>query len=251
MIPLALAPAAFLAGMLMFLAPCTLPIVPGYLAFIGGVSPEDLADPRARRSARARVFKNALYFVIGFGVVFVAFGTFAGAIGGALGGWRFLLGRLAGALLILFGASMLGTRVPFLSFERHIRVPKWLTRGRPESSFLIGALFALGWSPCIGPILGSVLFLASSSATALSGAALLTIFWLGLALPFLLVAFFIGEASLYMHRLEKLAAVLQVLGGAVLVVLGVLMLTGNMGLLVSWGFSLLNTVHYDRLLYYM
>ncbi len=248
---LALAPAAFLAGILMFLAPCTLPIVPGYLAFISGVSPSELADPRARRATRARVFRNALYFVIGFGVVFIAFGVFAGVIGGALGEWRFTLGRLAGAVLVLFGASMLGVRVPLLSLERHIRVPQWLILGRPESSFLIGALFAVGWSPCIGPVLGSVLFLASSSSTAASGAALLTVFWLGLALPFLLTAALIGEASRFMDRLTKLAAMLQIFGGIVLIALGVLMLTNTMGILVTWGFSFLDFLHYDRLLYYM
>lgn len=251
MTPLDLAPAAFLAGILMFLAPCTLPIVPGYLAFISGVSPSELADPRARRAVRARIFRNALYFVIGFGLVFVAFGVFAGAIGGVLGEWRFTLGRLAGAVLILFGVSMLGARVPFLSLERHIRAPKWLVLGRPGSSFLIGVLFAVGWSPCIGPVFGSVLFLASSSSTALSGAALLTIFWLGLALPFLLTAALIGEASRFMGRLTKLAVALQIIGGIVLIALGVLMLTNTMGSLVTWGFSFLDFVHYDRLLNYM
>ena len=250
MTPLDLAPAAFIAGILMFLAPCTLPIVPGYLAFISGVSPADMNDARARGAARRKVLHNALWFVLGFGVVFISFGALAGFLGAHLGEWRYALSRLGGLLLIVFGLTMLGVRIPVLSGERRLRMPAFLSLGRAESSLLLGALFALGWSPCIGPVLGSVLFLASSSSTALSGAALLTVFWLGLALPFLLTAALISEAGLFMGKLNRVAGILEYAGGLILVVLGLLMLTGTMGLLVTWGFAFLEGP-YQALLRYM
>ncbi len=248
--PLALVPAAFLAGILMFLAPCTLPIVPGYLAFISGVSPLELDDVRTRGAVRRKVLHNALWFVLGFGVIFISFGALAGFLGAYLGEWRHALSQGGGILLILFGLTMLGMRIPVLSLERRIRIPAFLSLGRASSSFLLGALFALSWSPCIGPVLGSVLLLASSSSTALTGAALLTVFWLGLALPFLVTALLIGEASLFIGKLSRLARVLEVVGGVVLVGLGILMVTGGMGLLVTWGFGFLEGP-YERLLLYM
>jgi cytochrome c-type biogenesis protein len=171
---LLLIPGAFLAGVLMFLAPCTLPIVPGYLAFIAGVSPGE------EKGARGRIVRNAIWFVIGFSVVFVLLGTFAGYVGVAIGPWRTLVARLAGLVIIFFGLTMLGViKFSFITAEHRARIPKFLSLGRPESSMLIGALFALGWSPCIGPILGTILFIATTTS-AFAGALLLTVFSLGL-----------------------------------------------------------------------
>lgn len=230
----------------MFLAPCTLPIVPGYLAFIAGV-------PAGQAGAsRRRIFINALAFVIGFSAVFIILGSFAAAIGALLGPWRSIIARGAGLIIILFGLTMLGAfNIPLLSGERRIRLPKWLSLGHPHSSFLIGALFALGWSPCIGPILGTILFLASATATALEGAALLGVFSLGLAIPFLLCAWLIGRAEGLVARAGAFTRVLSVLGGIVLIVLGALMLTNTMGLLVAWGFGIFDGAGYGRLLNYL
>ena len=190
--PLVLAPAAFLAGILMFLAPCTLPIVPGYLAFIAAVPPEALA----REWERRKVIINALAFVLGFSCVFILLGLFAGSVGHILAPWRDTLSRAAGALIILFGLTLLGAvRLPFLQREWHPRLPKFLSVGHPQSSFLIGMLFAIGWSPCIGPILGTVLLFASTSATAVQGGILLTVFSLGFSLPFLITAFFVDRVQ--------------------------------------------------------
>lgn len=245
--PLMLAPAAFLAGILMFLAPCTLPIVPAYLAFIAGV-PEGASNSR---SARRRVLINAIAFVIGFSLVFILLGTFAAAAGSFLGPWRDTLGRVAGALIIIFGLTMLGVvRIPVLSGEKRIAVPHFLSLGKPHSSLLIGALFALGWSPCIGPILGSILLFASTSATAVQGAILLTIFSLGLGLPFILTAFVLERAGTLISRYSKFVSVLSIIGGIVLIGLGILMLLGDMGLLVTWGFGVFDGP-YSTLLKYM
>lgn len=245
---------AFVAGMLMFLAPCTLPIVPAYLAFIAGVPLEVLRSGNsvARALARRAVMRNALAFCIGFSVIFIVLGASAGIIGTLVGPWRGLLAQVGGAVVILFGLTMLGVfNLPILSRERRMRLPGFLTIGTLPSSVLIGALFALGWSPCIGPILGTILLVASNSATVWYGAVLLAIFSLGLTLPFLLVAAAVGEASAALAKLGGFVRVVSLVGGVGLVLGGILMLTGNMNLLVSWGFDLFRGFGYERLLDYL
>ncbi len=229
-----LVPAAFVSGVLMFLAPCTLPIVPGYLAFIGG----------------KRVMLNALAFVVGFSIVFIVLGSFAATLGGLVGPYREVLGRLGGLLLILFGLTMLGTlRLPILSGEWHAKLPKFLTLGRPESSLLVGFLFALGWSPCIGPILGTVLLLASTSATAAQGAFLLGVFSLGLAVPFLLTALLLERAGTMFQKWGKATQVLQIVGGVLLITVGLAMLFGQMGFITDWALRCFSG--YNALLNYL
>lgn len=230
----------------MFLAPCTLPIVPGYLAFIAGV-------PAGQEgSSRRRIFVNALAFVLGFSAIFILLGTFAASLGALLGPWRQVLGQAAGAVIILFGLTMLGVfNLPFLSGERRIRLPMWLSLGHPRSSLLIGALFALGWSPCIGPILGTILFFASASATAAKGALLLAIFSLGLAIPFLVCAWGIAQAQSVIARAGTVTRALSMLGGLILLLLGVLMLTNTTGYLITWGFGLFEGAGYSSLLKYL
>ena len=243
---LILIPAAFLAGVLMFLAPCTLPIVPGYLAFIAGVVPGEEGH------ARGRMVRNAIAFVIGFSIVFILLGTFAAAIGSVLGPWKGVLARAAGALIILFGLMMLGVlQLPILTAEHRARVPKFLKLGHVQSSVFIGALFALGWSPCIGPILGSVLFIASTASTALTGALLLAVFSLGLGLPFILCAIFMEKISSWFARMGRLTMIFNYIGGLLLVGVGTLMLFGSMGLLITWGFSIFDFTGYKELLNYL
>lgn len=242
---LVLIPAAFLAGVLMFLAPCTLPIVPGYLAFIAGVAPGE------EKRSRGRVVRNALWFVVGFSVVFVLLGTFAGLIGAAVAPWREVIARAAGVIIILFGLTMLGVlKLPLLMAERHVRIPSFLKIGRPESSTLIGILFALGWSPCIGPILGTILFVASST-NPVAGAVLLTVFSFGLGLPFILSAIFIDKLGDLFARWGRLTQILSYTGGVILILIGILMLLGDMGLLVTWGFDTFDAAGYQNLLKYL
>jgi cytochrome c-type biogenesis protein len=238
MLSLPLMIGAFVAGLLMFLAPCTLPIVPGYLAFIAG--------------SRKQVLRNALGFVIGFSILFILLGGAAGLFGVIIGSWRFMLGRIGGVIIILFGLTMLGVfNIPLLTRERHMKLPAFITVGNPISSTVLGALFALGWSPCIGPILGTILFIASASATALSGALLLGIFSLGLAVPFLLTALVVSRAQKFFDKAGKVSQALSIIGGVFLVLLGVLMLFNLAGLLVGWGNGALHFIGYDRLLNYL
>ena len=248
--PLLIAPAVFLAGVLMFLAPCTLPLVPGYLAFIAGVPQSELGKAGTRESRR-RVLINAAAFIVGFSFIFIMLGLFAGAIGAVLGPWRQILGQVAGAIIILFGLTMLGwIRLPGLSSERHAKVPRFVTVGRWESSLLIGALFALGWSPCIGPILGTVLLFASTSATAWQGALLLGVFSLGLGVPFFVTALLLSHAGDVFARWGRGMQILSFIGGVLLVLLGLLMLFGKLALLVSFGYGLFEVLGYDQLLNY-
>ncbi len=232
----------------MFFAPCTLPIVPGYLAFIAGVpvGEQGQAHPRAMRR---RVLLNATAFVLGFSVIFVFLGVFASSLGALLGPFRPLLSHLSGFVIILFGLTMLGVvRLPLLAREWHTKIPHFLLIGRWESSLFIGALFALGWSPCVGPILGSVLLLASIHTTVLQGALLLAVFSVGLGIPFLVTAALIGTAGQYVSRWGAAARGLSIVGGVALVLVGIFTLSGDMPVLTSYAYRLLESLGYDRLL---
>lgn len=251
MIELPLAIAAFIAGLLTFLAPCTLPLVPGYLSFISGVSAEEVKDEAKLRSVRKKIFFNGLMYVIGFSAVFIFFGTLAGFAGAAFAPFRIWLTRIGGAFVILFGLLMLGAvRFSFLTKEHQFRLPL-LKQGKPVNSLILGSAFAFGWTPCVGPILASILFLASTSATIIKGAALLFIFSIGLAIPFLLIALGVGSAIRVIHRITPLLNVISIIGGIFLIFLGALLLTGNFALLISYGYSIFRFIEYERLLDYL
>jgi cytochrome c-type biogenesis protein len=248
---IALFAGAFVAGMLMFLAPCTLPVVPGYLAFIAGIPLSALTNPAAKASARKVVFKNALAFVIGFSLIFILLGASAGLLGAFIGPWRYALAKLGGVVIIIFGLTMLGAvSIPLLSKEKHLRLPSFLTLGRLPSSALIGAFFALGWSPCIGPLLGTILLIASNSATAWYGAALLGVFSVGLAVPFLLTALLVTESTVFLSRIGGALRWLSIIGGLGLIFGGVLILTDTSSVIVAWFYELFYATGYGALLKY-
>ncbi|MEK7165026.1 MAG: cytochrome c biogenesis protein CcdA [Patescibacteria group bacterium] len=243
---------SFIAGLLTFLAPCTLPLVPGYLGFISGVSLVDLNDPLQARAARWKIFLNGLFFTIGFTSIFIMFGAAFGLIGSVLVPYRLWLGRIGGVFVILFGLFMLDViKIPWLSGERRFAAPALFARGRMLNSFILGAAFGFGWTPCIGPILGSVLFLASFSATALSGAFLLGVFSLGLAVPFLLIAVGIGHAGQHLGSLGRYLKIISVMGGLFLIFLGGLLATNNLGVWVAYFYQIFGFINYDKLLDYL
>lgn len=243
---------SFVAGLLTFLAPCTLPLLPAYLGFISGVDPKELANPDTARRARRKIFWNGAAFIIGFSLIFIAFGTLAGFAGQALVPYRIWLGRIGGILVILFGLFMLGAfRLPFLQAEKRIKVPSWLTLGKPGSSLLIGGAFAFGWTPCVGPILGSILLLAGTTATALQGALLLAVFSLGLAIPFLLIAAAFSSAAKYIDKISQYLKWVSIIGGIFLILLGILLLTDSFGLLIQYGYELFDFINYEGLLDYL
>ena len=243
---------AFIAGLLTFLAPCTLPLVPAYLGFISGITIDDLKNPETARRARAKIFLNGLAFVVGWSAVFIVLGTLFGFVGSALGPYRVWLARIGGLFVILFGLFMLNVlRMPLLAREATIPMPGLFQRGKPINSFILGTAFGAGWTPCVGPILGSILLLAGTSATAGQGALLLSVFSLGLAVPFLAIAAGIGSAARFIERFSSALKVISVIGGLFLICLGILLLTNNMALLISSGYRLFRFIEYERLLDYL
>lgn len=243
---------AFIAGILTFLAPCTLPLVPGYLGFISGVSTQDLQDPSKAKLARRKIFLNGVLYVLGFSLVFIILGSLFGLGGSALVQYRLWLSRIGGIFVIFFGLFMMGIlKLPFLNVEKHVTSVKALKPGNPVSSLIFGAAFAFGWTPCVGPILGSILTLAASTATIGQGAILLAIFSLGLAVPFLVIAAGIGSASKYLTKLSKYLNVISFVGGIFLVFLGILLLTNKFGVWIAYFYQWFNFINYDRLLDYL
>ena len=224
---------AFLAGVAMFFAPCTLPLVPAFLATVAGVSPAMLKEGNQGASIRWRIFKTAVAFVIGFSTVFILLGVGVTAIG-QIPQIRMWIQRFAGVAMMLFGATLLGL----------IRLPSFATKlplfsgWREKLPFLhsafVGVAFGLAWSPCIGPILGSVLFLAAGSATIGQGTFLLFIFALGQAVPFILSALFIGHLMGSITRWAKVAQIVNRIAGAVLVIFGILLMSNLWFHLLGW-----------------
>lgn len=224
---LALIIPSFVAGMLTFFAPCTLPLVPAFLGVISGVRGEDLNNPERLKQYRWKIFGNAVFYVLGFSLIFMLFGLSFSFLG-QFAAIRVLIQRLGGALVILFGLFLLGwLKIGFLNAERQIRAPRLMASSGKVNSFGIGALFALGWSPCVGPLLGSILFLAASSATVVQGAFLLGVFSLGLAIPFLLTALLIGKAITSFGRWQKRILILNRIAGVFLVFLGTLLVSNQ------------------------
>ena len=244
---------AFIAGILTFLAPCTFPLVPGYLGFISGASLDDLKDPEKSKKARWKIFLNGFFFIIGFSAVFIALGTLAGFVGGiTIAHYRLWLARIGGVFVVIFGFFMLNIiKISAFNKERQFKLPPFFERGRPVSSFILGSAFGFGWTPCVGPILGSVLLLASTSATAFQGAILLSVFSAGLAAPFLLIAIGIGSASKYIARISRYLQWISVIGGIFLIFLGILLITGKISFLIQYGFFILRFINYDRILDYL
>ena len=210
---------ALAAGLLSFLSPCILPLVPVYLANIAGSSvlAPDLAD-------RRHVLLHTISFIVGFSLVFVTLGASLGLLGAALP--QGVLEKVAGALLITFGVFLVAaTRVPWLNYEKRLDFGRAKGTGYLRS-LLIGVVFSLGWIPCVGPILGGILTLAASSQTVWQGVYLLLAYCLGLGLPFVVVGLALGVASRYIRWLSRHAFVTSIVAAVLLISIGILMLTG-------------------------
>jgi len=214
---------AFSAGLLSFLSPCVLPLVPVYLASIAG--PEILESGAARR--RLPIFLHSLSFVVGFSVVFTMLGAIAGLAGFAISAHLLIIRRISGSLLIAFGLFMLAAlKVPWLNYERRLAPSKSITTSYLRS-FLTGAIFCLAWTPCVGPILGGILTLAWSSETAWHGAYLLAIYSLGLGLPFLTMGVAFDFITPLLKRINRYSRWIYIIGGLLLIGVGVYILTSN------------------------
>src|SRR5580704_16042607 len=223
---------AFLAGLVSFVSPCVLPMVPAYLSLLTGESLEDLkTQPTAR--ARAQTMAHAGAFVAGFSLIFIALGLSASAIGGVLDANRVLIAQIGGVLVVLLGLQMMGMlRVPPL-LMRDTRAHLHLDRRTLWTSGLVGMAFAAGWSPCIGPILAGILAIASQQHSA-AAALLLSFYCLGLALPFLATALAIGSVLPWLNKMKRSMAAIEFVSGAFLILVGLVLVNNAFLNVAGW-----------------
>ncbi|MFM6981931.1 MAG: cytochrome c biogenesis CcdA family protein [Microbacteriaceae bacterium] len=219
-------PLAFLAGLFAFLSPCVLPLIPGYLAYVGGVS----LTGTNTRADRRRALVGMLGFVAGFGVVFISLSIVFGTLGFLLTPWLDLILRVSGVVVIVMGVIFMGG-LPFL--QRDV-LPGWRTTAGVWGAPFLGIVFALGWVPCIGPTLVAVQTLALDSASLPRAAALGVAYWLGLALPFVLVAVLLQRATSTLNWMKRHIRTINIAGGVILIVIGVLMVSGLWRSAISW-----------------
>jgi cytochrome c-type biogenesis protein len=218
--------AAFVAGVLSFVSPCVLPLVPGYLSFISGVSVEEMRGPEARTASRRQVFVASLAFVLGFSIVFILLGASASALGQFLGERLSLMGKIAGVLLVIFGLHTMGLlKISWLYTEKRIQTEQ--RPAGPLGAFLVGLAFAFGWTPCIGPILAGILAIAASKETVGMGVALLAVYSIGLGIPFLVTSLAVDSFFAAFAKIRRYYKAIEVTAGALLVVIGVLIFTNR------------------------
>lgn len=228
--------AAFVAGVASFLSPCVLPLIPGYLSFITGVTMADLSGGKLPLKT---VLVPSLLFVLGFSLVFVGLGASASALGSVLMQYRGVLVQVAGVLVFIFGFFMLGIiKVPWLYGEARFEMGKARSFGR-AAAFVMGMAFAFGWTPCVGPILGSILALAGSTGSVARGALLLVAYSLGLGVPFVLTAMLFGQLRGALAWLNRHSLVINRVAGVLLMIVGVLIFSGQLTRLAGWLTSVL------------
>jgi len=220
---------AFGAGVLSFLSPCVLPLVPVYLASLCG---PEILEPKADRG-RVPIFFHSLSFVAGFSTIFIILGVGAGLAGFAISLNQTLLNKIAGSLLIAFGVFMLAAlKLPWLNYEKRLSPSLGGTAGYLRS-LLTGAIFSLAWTPCVGPILGGILTLAWTSETAWHGAYLMAFYSLGLGLPFLIIGAAFDSIAPRLKHIRGYSSKIYIAGGLLLIAVGVLILTNNLSWLSS------------------
>ncbi|HUV05854.1 MAG TPA: cytochrome c biogenesis protein CcdA [Armatimonadota bacterium] len=224
-------PTAFAFGLASFLSPCVLPLVPAYLSYMSGASVEELMTSRGSKALKRTGVKSVL-FVLGFSAVFIAMGATATSVGRLLDAWMDTLMKIGGVVIIIFGLHMLGVfRIKALYMEKRFH-------GRLQNvglvgAFLIGVMFAFGWTPCTGPVLAGILALAADSETLLQGVGLLAIYSLGLGIPFLITGFATGTALRALARFKKHFRTVEIASGALMIAVGVLIFQGNLQVLSS------------------
>jgi cytochrome c-type biogenesis protein len=218
---------AFLAGLLSFLSPCVLPLIPSYVGFLTGLTLEEL------EVRRGTALLHSLWFVAGFSLVFIALGATASALGAVLLHSQVWIGRVGGVIVILFGLYLLGVLRPaFLMRDRRIELAR-----KPlgyVGSAVVGVTFGAAWTPCIGPILGAILTMAAAQASLAQGAGLLTAYALGLAVPFLVAAVALDRFLVWFQRFRPYIVWVERVAGVLLIVLGLLLVTDRFTLLASW-----------------
>ncbi|MDA0986992.1 MAG: cytochrome c biogenesis protein CcdA [Bacteroidetes bacterium] len=222
---------AFIFGLLSFISPCVLPIVPGYISFISGLSAKDMKDQTS--SSIKTMLLNSILFVLGFSIVFILMGAGATKIGNLLLDQKDLLATIGGALIIVFGIHMTGLiKINTLNYEKrfHFKDKSYGLFG----SFLVGVAFAFGWTPCIGPILATILTIASQQESIYQGIILLSFYSFGLGIPFILTAISLNLFFNFFNKIKKYFHTIEVVGGILLIFVGILIMTNKLTIIASW-----------------
>ncbi|QAU48314.1 cytochrome c biogenesis CcdA family protein [Bradyrhizobium guangzhouense] len=225
-------PAAMIAGLVSFLSPCVLPLVPPYLIYLTGATIEHVESDEPTAASKRAIMMSALLFVLGFSTVFVALGASASLIGSLIRAWSAELSILAGVVIILMGLHFLGlTRIGFLMREGRLPIPKpvglW-------GAYIMGLAFAFGWTPCIGPILAAILSIAATETTVTKGAGLLAVYSAGLGIPFLIAALMIEQFSKLFARMKGHLVNVERAMGVLMIITGVGFLTGAVSNVSIW-----------------
>lgn len=221
---------AFAAGVLSFLSPCVLPLIPGYLSFMTGLTASELSDGSSRLR---RIMTPAILFVAGFSIVFVAFGATASVLGSFLSEYRWVVEKVGGIAVIAFGVLMLGViKVPWLYGEARVEMGRSRAFGK-GAALVMGMAFAAGWTPCVGPILGSILALASQASSVGRGVVLLLAYSAGLGVPFLAVAAAFGKVAGALKWLNRHSLTINRVAGVLLIAVGVLIVSGQLGVIAT------------------
>jgi cytochrome c-type biogenesis protein len=223
---------AFGAGFLSFVSPCVLPLVPSYLIYITGLTLEELTSQADRSRVRATIVLNSLFFILGLTAVFVAFGASASLIGQLLITYQDFLRKAGGVLIVIFGLYVMGVlKLNFLMTEKRIRL-----QSRPAGligSLFVGMAFAAGWTPCVGPILGTILMLAGTSDSMMTGVKLLSSYSLGIALPLFAIALTVGPFIHYFKKIRSYMYAISVVSGVFLILVGVMLYTNSLALITG------------------
>jgi len=222
--------AALVAGLLSFFSPCILPLIPAYFSFITGLTLDELTQDK--KEVRQKVILSTLFYVAGFSFIFILFGASASFLGGVASQYSWVVRYLGGGIIIVFGLHLLGIiNIKGFNFEKKIHVKE-----KPMhlmGVFVIGMAFGAGWSPCIGPLLGSILIVAGNQDTVLKGVSLLAVYSAGLAIPFIIMSFFINSILGIMKRATRFIGALNKASGILLIVIGLLLIFDKFRLLAT------------------
>ncbi|MDA8326119.1 MAG: cytochrome c biogenesis protein CcdA [Nitrospiraceae bacterium] len=225
------------AGLLSFFSPCVLPVIPSYVSYITGIAFEDLTGQQDRAKIRRITILNSMFFIAGFSLIFILLGASSSFLGGMLSEHRDAVRKTGGVLIVLMGLYIAGIlKIGFLSREKRMHI-----QSKPAGlagSFLVGTAFAAGWTPCIGPVLGSILLYASTANSVSSGMELLSAYALGLGIPFLAASLAISTVLPYFRKISRYMRVVSVMSGLFLVAAGILLFTGTFGVLSRYMSSL-------------